>query len=217
MENEPVHKLAIEILNNDFLPNWQLYLIMLALAFVGAFFGSLIKGFGKEKSKYLAIESSLETIKKQVKLSTEVSEEIKSAIEHEVWRKKELELLRRKKLEEYFYNVSLLNDSLNHDMIAKYFDHKAEYNQEAWVKADLIQALYLPELEDEHLKLSKAVEEFQEWVSEGLFIIAKRNTSNDEAIFKQHMKKQPEKLKTLVNPIATALLKARGLARTINT
>ena len=59
----------------------------------------------QEKAKYTAIEESLDIIKKQVKATTETSEKIKTALNHDNWRKKELEMLKRQKLEDYYFLI----------------------------------------------------------------------------------------------------------------
>ncbi|PKH05962.1 hypothetical protein [Moritella sp. Urea-trap-13] len=219
MDQDLIKQIALEVMNETFITNWYFYLLLLCVSTIGAFFGSLLKGFGKEKSKYLAIESSLETIAKQVKLTTETSEQIKTAIEHNVWRKKELETLKREKLEQYFLHISLLNNSLNNEMISTFFGEKVEHDPESFTKADMIQSLYLPELLEVHLELSKVVIEFQTWISDGLFIIASQSKAQtkDPTLMQAHMKKQPILLKKLANPIVNVLQKTKELALEVNT
>jgi hypothetical protein len=219
MNNDLVKQIALEVMNETFITNWYFYLLILLVATVGVFFGSFLKGFGKEKSKYLAIESSLKTIAKQVKLTTETSEQIKTAIEHNIWRKKELEILKREKLEQYFLHISLLNNSLNNEMISKFFGQKVDHDPENFTKAELIQSLYLPELAEAHLELSKVVVQFQFWMSDGLFILANQSKAQvkDPELMKEHMKKQPVLIKKLTNPVVNVLQKTKELALEINT
>ena len=219
MDKELIKQIALEVMNVTIIQNWYFYCLLLLISIVSAFGVSLIKNFGKEKSKYLAIESSLETIVKQVKLTTETSEQIKTGIEHNVWRKKELETLKREKLEQYFIHISLVNNSLNNEMISKFFGEKVEHDPENFTKADMIQSLYLPELLEVHHDLSKVVVEFQTWIADGLFILANQANAQvkDPSLLQLHMKKQPIVIKNLVNPVFSVLQKTRELAKEINT
>jgi hypothetical protein len=219
MDKELIKQIALEVMNVTIIQNWYFYCLLLLISIVSAFGVSLIKSFGKEKSKYLAIESSLKTIVKQVELTTEISEKIKTGIEHNVWRKKELETLKREKLEQYFIHISLINNSLNNEMISKFFGEKVEYDPENFTKADMIQSLYLPELLEVHHDLSKVVVEFQTWIADGLFILANQANAQvkDPSLLQLHMKKQPIVIKKLVNPVLNVLQKTRELAKEINT
>lgn len=212
-------ELALEILNETILHNWYFYLLIILLSGLGAYFASLFKGAGKEKGKYLAIESSLKTIEKQVSITTKASESIKTAIEHDTWRKKELELIKRQKLEEYFLHISALNNTLNNEMLDKLFGAKVDYDSQCFNKADMIQSLYLPELLVEHYELSIAVEDFTRWVSDGLFLIAEQSSNGiqNPQPTRNFMTKHPELLSALAKPISNALHKAREIAQELNT
>lgn len=212
-------ELALEILNETIIHNWYFYLLIFLLSALGAYIASLFKGAGNEKGKYLAIESSLKTIEKQVAITTETSESIKTAIEHDTWRKKELELIKRQKLEEYFLHISALNNSLNNEMLEKLFGAKVDYDSQCFDKANMIQSLYLPELLVEHHELSEVVEDFTRWVSDGLFLIAEQSSNGVEnpQPTREFMTKQSELLSALAKPISKTLLKAREIAQELNT
>jgi len=212
-------ELALEILNETIIYNWDFYLIVLLISIVSSYIVSLLKGSGKEKGKYLAIESSLKTIEKQVALTTKTSESIKTTIEHDSWRKKELEVLKREKLEEYFLHISSLNNALNSEMIDKLFGSKTDYDPHCFDKANMIQSLYLPELLVEHHEVSKAVQNFTSWVADGLFLIAEQSSKGvqNPKPTREFMQKQPALLKALIEPISNALQKSKKVAQAINT
>ena len=212
-------KLVLEIINESIYQNWFFYLVFLLISIVGSYFASLLKGSGQEKGKYLAIESSLKTIEKQVAITTKTSESIKTTIEHDSWRKKELEVIKREKLEAYFLYMSALNNSLNNEMLEKLFGAKVEYDAQCFDKANMLQSLYLPELLEEHHEVSKVVQEFTSWVADGLFLIAEQLSQGiqNPRPTKEFMGKQPILIKALTKPISNALLKTREVAQTINT
>lgn len=211
-------ELAIQIVNETIIQNWYFYLVVLFISIVGSYFGALLKGLGKEKGKYQAIESSLQTIEKQVKITTKASQAIKSKIEHETWRKQELEVLKREKLEEYFLCLSSLNNALNSEMLEKLFGEKFNYDPMCFDKASMIQALYLPELLPEHHEVAKVVHEFTVWISDGMFLLAEQSSRGvvNPRPTREFMDKQPLLLKALVKPISDAMQKTRQVAHSIN-
>lgn len=189
MTQTQVQKIISALQNESLLDNWQAYGIIFAVSLIGAWLGAFIKSYSSEKGKYSAIEDSLETIQKQIKVTTETSEKIKTALDHDNWRKKELETLKRNKIEEYYSHILHLHDSLQDKMESIFFNKENEQDPMIFDKASLIQALYLPELESEHNKLSLIVSEFNIWVSEVRIELAKemkrtgvRPQVNDEQV-----------------------------------
>ena len=65
---------------------------------------SYSKSYGAEVAKIDVNTHKLDEIQKQLAQSVEISESIKSDIAHGAWREKELELLKREKLEQYLLN-----------------------------------------------------------------------------------------------------------------
>ena len=76
--------------------NFKLYVVALIFSVIGTGFGAFTTSYLDEKGRFLAIETSLDTILKEVKATTEVSEGIRFKLDHDNWRSKELELLKRK-------------------------------------------------------------------------------------------------------------------------
>ncbi|WP_444936533.1 hypothetical protein ACJJIW_01515 [Microbulbifer sp. JMSA004] len=212
-------ELALEIFNESILQNWYFYLLILLLSIVGAYIASMVKGFSKEKSKYLAIKASLRAIEKKIEITTKTSESIKTSIEHDFWRKRENESIRKKKLEEYYPCISSLNKNLNLELMSKLLNADVDYDECSFEKATMIQALYLPELIEEHLELSKIVEKYSRFISEGLFASAlqTKNGVVNPRPTEDYMAKQGALNKELVTPIVKALEKARLVAKNANT
>ena len=216
---ESVNKMAATLLSQ---PSWSeieyyavVILLVLILGSILAFFKTLYS----EKAKFAAMRSSLDAIKEQTELTANITEKIKNDIEYNSWNKKEMLQIRRSKLEEYFLLISTLNNALNNEMLNSLFDADIKYDPHCYYKANMIQALYLPELAQEHNEVSRAVKNFTSWVAEGLFIKAKlasQGVQNPKPT-KEFMQKQPELLRDLVQPISDVLLKSRELAQQLNT
>jgi hypothetical protein len=213
MENINTPIVTQSIIDQTFMEDWLFYLVFFLLSLLGSFFGAFISSYGKEKAKYAAIEASLESIKKQVSETTKISEKIKSEIELDSWRTKEREARRRGKLEDYITTIYLANRNVHLEMQNKLFAKGNDYDEGAWHKADMLQALYFPELSDEHNQFRVALIAYQTWLSEGM----KEISSGDmKSASREHMDSYSEILLSF-NPALLAIdEKAKGIARAIN-
>jgi len=219
MKEESVNKMAATLLSQ---PSWsdiEYYVVVILLVLILGSTLAFFKTLYSEKAKFVAMKSSLDAIREQTELTANVTEKIRDDIEYKSWNKKEMLQLRRVKLEEYFLLISALNNALNNEMLNSLFDADFAYDPQCYDKANMIQALYLPELAQEHNEVSKAVRNFTSWVAEGLFIkadLASQGVHNPKPT-KEFMQKQPELLSELVQPISDVLLKSRELAQQLNT
>ena len=207
-------ELALEIFGGSIVHNWYFYLLFFLVSVAGAYIASLIKGFSNERGKYLAIESSLKTIAREVEITTKTSEFVKTRIEHDFWRKREQESIKREKLEGYYLCISSLSKSLNLEIMKKLLGADVEYDERCFEKASMIQALYLPELLQEHRDLIRIVLEYSKFISDGLFDMA--GQGKDGVVkarpLEEYMKGQRILNEGLVKPISAALEKSRLVA-----
>lgn len=170
----------------------------------------------QEKAKYQAIEESLETIEKQVKATTLTSENIKTSLDHGNWRKKELEILKREKLELYYTHIYNIYSILHGQMIEilENEDHTREF--EDFNDSCIIQSLYLPEFEIEQLELANIVNGFSSWVNNEKSLVEKgkaqgieHNVSNDSKTTYENLTKlitaQRNKIMIKIQDIAKEL------------
>jgi hypothetical protein len=219
MKEEHIDKIIEALMNATFLDDWYFYVLLFSVSLIGAWLGSYIKSSVAEKAKYKAIEANLEIIKKQVSETTKTSEQIKTAIEHGNWRKKELEILKRQKLEQYYAHVALISESLGNEMVCAFYNQDINYDSQNFNKADLIQSLYLPELLEEHIELSKAVHCYKRWLADGLFSISdqgKNGVVNPKPT-EEHMNKHASIVNGLVQPTVNVFKKTKEIALKINT
>ncbi len=209
MNEELVKKIASEIANETILQNLYFYLLFLGVGFVGAYAVSYVKAYSAEKAKNKAISSDLADIKKQLAETTKVTEQIKSDIEHAVWRKKAVEAVKREKLEEYFQNIYSGKEALHDHMISAFFHKEESHDRHALNKADILQKLYFPELSEAHQGFQMATANYLRWISLGQNHIA---TQMQQGIPKpsptqEHMDLQSDILEA-INNAATILSEA---------
>lgn len=217
MTDEQIQKIIDALLNATFLDDWYFYVILFSVSLLGGLVGAYLKSYGAEKAKYTAIESSLETIEKQIKLTTKTSETIKTTLDHENWRKKELEVLKRQKIEEYFSLVLIIHESLQDEMMHIYYKNEPKFDHQTYNKATVIQALHLPEIEKEHLGLAQAVIDFQTWVFTGRKIANnQKKIGLPQTPTKGHMKEQSPLIRKVGDERIKVLNKIRDIAQQLN-
>ena len=166
-----------------------------------------------EKAKYTAIEESLDTIKKQIKVTTETSEGIKQTLAHDNWRKKELETLKRNKLEDYCHLILKIKYDLVNEMRSCLYDENLEFDSNIVDKAALLQSLYLPEIFDQHRAFSKTAYDFQTWIYNGQ---AKKHRGGQEWPDSDYISQMHDLLMALHIPQTTLLKTVNKLASEIN-
>ncbi|MEZ9627810.1 hypothetical protein [Aliivibrio fischeri] len=88
-----------------------------------------------------------------------------------------------------------------------------------WIKAELIQGLYLPEFDAEHLELSCAVRNYKIWLAKGLQELSEKKMNNNlpSTISSEHMKNYSELLKPFIQSSSNIQEKARILLSDLNT
>ena len=121
-------------------------------------------------------------LRRQLKATTQVTEQIKKDIEHRVWRKQQIESLRRGKLEEYLTLIYVAVEDLTRDMNNRYFDSKEEVDVHALSKATMIQRLYFPELAGEHGALLVAYAAFKNWMIDGMKDLLEKKKGEDSSL-----------------------------------
>ena len=160
-------EMAEAIVSNAVVMDWKIYLAFFAVSIIGSFVGAYLKSYGMEKAKNKAIQSDIKIIKEQLSETTLLTEGIRNDIEHSVWRKKELEILRRTKLEEYLFLLYTGNESLHDRVMANYSNSKETHNPLILNKADVLQKLYFPELADLHDDFNRNVAKLLKWMADG--------------------------------------------------
>lgn len=218
MNTEIIREIALTIVNEALLKNWLFYALFLIVGFLGAYFGSYIKSYAHEKAKNSAIKSDLDAIKLQLKETTQVTEKIKSDLEHAVWRKKTIESTKREKLEEYFNLIYAGNEALHEQMLSAFFYEEETYDKHALYKADILQKLYFPELSKHHKVFQKATAEYLQWITKGKkeIVAQMENGVKKPTPNREHMALQPEVLNLINTSIIQLTEAGKEIAESLN-
>jgi len=179
---------------------------------------SYSKGYGAEAGKIDANTQKLDKILVQLAQSVEISESIKRDIEHGAWRDRELELLKREKLEQYLLNYYEAIENLTSKMRGSLFYDETPYDKSCDAKLSMLQKLYLPELDEEHRAYLIVSADFGNWIAAGLKeLLAKRRAGNTmPVISSEHMDKYPELLSKANDATFLVEAKAKEIGRSIN-
>lgn len=218
MNEELIKKIATEISHEAFMQNWYFYILFLAIGFVGAYAVSYVKAFSSEKAKNKAVSSDLAEIKRQLEETTKVTTQIQTDIEHSVWRKKEIEAVKREKLEEYFELVYAGKEALHDQMISAFFYKEEDYDKHALNKADILQSLYFPELSEPHKEFTSTVADYLQWIATGRksIVAQMKQGAQKPTPTKEHMSLQPEILKAINNAALKLSVAGKDFADELN-
>lgn len=185
--------------------------IILIMLTVAVFFGgyalkrlhdtvsSYSKSFGNESGKIDATTKKLDDIQSQLAQSVAITESIKRDIEQGAWRERELEMLKREKLEAYLMCFYTEKNNLTHKMREAFFNVEHEYDREADSKLSMLKILYLPELGREHASFLQAHAEFMTWVANGQIMMVEQIRAGIQVprVTTEHMAQYPELLREL--------------------
>ena len=153
----------------------KLYSVLASLGFGGLIGGGivflLIKNFIpaylSEKAKNLARKEDIESIHAQLKESTRITNEIKNDIDHATWKKQDVRVIKREKLEEYMHNTFMTLEDLETQRKIAYWGKNREPDNMPGARACMYQTLYLPEIEIEHLVLYNSINKLILWMRQG--------------------------------------------------
>jgi hypothetical protein len=178
----------------------RLSAMVFLISAIGAGIWAFTTSFLTEKARLSAIESSLEIIQKQ----TKVIEEVKTNLDYDNWKNKDLDVTKRKNLEEYYSALSSFQNKLVFNLKNGTDDLKE------FERADLIQSFYLDELAQEQSKIMDAAIQYMKWVAINYGLKSKES---DEA----HIKKGNELKEILSISIIKSKVKTAGIAQKMNT
>lgn len=144
MDKALVSEITNQILKEEILLNWKLWILMFVIWLVLIAANNFISKYLERRGEALATKADFNKLLEMLEKQTETTERIKSTISYEEWSLKESKLIRRQKLEELIETSSLLADCLT-----KHFNHTAKsdvLSVSPIQKFDML-SLYFPELE----------------------------------------------------------------------
>jgi hypothetical protein len=218
MNTDLAKQIAEVIVSEAIIENWKFYVLVILLTGISSFFASYFGGYLSKKGQNLATKKDFNDLKAQLKETTETTEQIRNDIEHQVWRKQQIEALRRKKLEEFLMLIYVVHDQLSREMENKYLGTTYEVDAHASNKAIMIRRLYFPELATEHGVFLQAYSKFRSWTAEGVKELQERKVNGEQnpVISQGHMDKYAGHLKSLNDGINLIESKAEQIAKEWN-
>jgi hypothetical protein len=151
MNETILRELAERIAHEQFLSQWKIYLLMLALAFVGGALASYLDSYFKKRGENLATKADFNDLLNQLKVNTIATEEIKSKVSHTDWATREHRTIRRTKLEELLQRLHELAEWQDTQRLLVFGDEMSALSSPS-TKVELLYILYFPELRIEILE-----------------------------------------------------------------
>jgi hypothetical protein len=135
------------------------------LAVVSAF-GGYLGAYFKKGAEIQSMSDNIKELASQQKIIAEATESVKHDIEHQVWRKKEQELIKRQKMEEFASLCISLPQHLSEEYAKRTEGVNADYDRHHYKKFMLIQRLYLPKFEKDMDELIELYGQYEILVGE---------------------------------------------------
>lgn len=179
---------------------------------------SYSQSYGSEVGKIDAHTHKLKEIQLQLSQSVEISESIKREISHSAWRDRELELLKREKLEQYLLNYYEAVENFSRKMKEAFFYDNTPYDRTHEAKISMLQKLYLPEMDLVHKQYLLISAEFGNWIVEGRQdLLEKQRAGQIKPCVDQKILNKYSSLLAQVNEVTLAIeTKITEVARSIN-
>lgn len=165
---DPTVRAAIdEILRETILENWRFYGLIGAVSLLTSVVGNLVISYMKKRSETLATKADFEEILRQLRITTHVTEDVKSAVQHSDWAAREWKVVRRTKLEELLDAAYAAEHWLDACRSRWLFQKNGELGPDPTDRVKRICALYFPELDQFVKKLSSAQRSAVAWNLQG--------------------------------------------------
>lgn len=146
MSETLIREIAERIAREQFLLQWPMYLLMVAIALVVGIAAAFIGAYAKRRGESLATKADFEELLLQLKATTAVAEEVKSKVSHADWAAREQKTLRRMKLEDLLQAVHEVQEWQDLDRCIRIFGSGKEPGASPLPKVERIAGLYFPEL-----------------------------------------------------------------------
>lgn len=146
MQHEVIRDLAQAIVSEALLGNWRFWLPLLSLTGVVAALGAFGGSFLRKRGETAAIKRDLDELLTQLRQTTAVATETKTAIERIDWLDREWRKVRREKLEQLLAAVYDLETWLDHMKDKWLHADEAKAEPRAIERVKLLATLYFPEL-----------------------------------------------------------------------
>lgn len=148
MDSSQIAKMVADIVDQKILYNGYVYLLLIAFALINVGATALFSGYFKKRGEALATKAVFDEIINQLQITTEVTAQIKSAIDHSDWITREWNAVRRQKLEELLDNTSKLEDMLKRQSDKSLLRKEVVVDYVPLERIRTLSTLYFPEFKE---------------------------------------------------------------------
>lgn len=175
-------ELALQIVQQGLVENWKFYAILLGLLFLSTAASVFVVKYLGKRAEVYATRSDLQEVLRQLKETTELTEQVKVAVSHADWLAREWKAIRRTKLETLVETAISLTQWLDHQRSVSFFQAEQKYPTPPADRVDMLVALYFPELESESTALLRAQNVAYAWITDMAAKSARTEVSKREAL-----------------------------------
>jgi hypothetical protein len=158
-------ELALQIVQQGLIENWKFYAIFLGLLLLSSAARILLDKYLGKRAEVYATRSDLDEIVRQLKATTELTEQVKAAVSHADWLAREWKAIRRTKLEELVVSAISLTQWLDHQRSVSFFQLEQKNPAPPADRVDMLTSLYFPELRSESAALVHAQNAAHAWIT----------------------------------------------------
>jgi hypothetical protein len=164
MDKNLVTEIAQQIVSQEILLNWRVYLVVLALSFLSAAFASFVLPYLKRRGEQFATKADMDNVLEQLERTTQTTKSIESKISIDEWSHKEYRAIRRLKLEELVLATNKMEDWLDREKDSRLFQgaHNADASPIGTIR--LLTALYFPEFDAETADVHDRYQSYMQWL-----------------------------------------------------
>lgn len=131
-----------EIVSRRIAENWLYWLLFLAASFLAAFAGAYIK----RRAENLATRDDFNELKRQLEATTRITEDIKAEIGHREWKAREVNALKRVKLEEFLETLTQSLEELSTYVRKSCSGEFADKDDTPLARVEMLASLYFPSM-----------------------------------------------------------------------
>ncbi|MFC4480791.1 hypothetical protein [Cupriavidus campinensis] len=139
--------------------NWVYWMLMFSVSFLAVFLG----GYVRKRAENLATRDDFEELKRQVRETTKLTEEVKREIGHAEWKLREVNAIKREKLEELVRHLATLDTSLRRYVKKVAAGKDADVDSEGLDILKAMVSLYFPEMEEAMIDYAESCRDMILW------------------------------------------------------
>lgn len=203
MTADLLRELAQQVVREELLLNWKFYALLLAIGIVASAAGTWLAAYFKKRAETYATKADMQELLGQLKSTTRVTEEVRTAVSHADWAAREWRATRRIKLEELLTSVYELGHWLDAQQSKWIYKEPTAFDKSPNDRVNVLASLYFPELRGEVSFVLAAHHSAQSVI---LDIAKKRNAAeNDPVAYQAVMNEFIESWRTIYPPTRQAI------------